>query len=159
MLLAELHALSWRRTYRGILPDHLLDGPLVQEHLASWQARLETASPQRQLILLARRREYLAGFVCVLLDHDPAWGARLENLHVHPECKGQGLGGTLLGRARSWIQEATPGNAMHLWVFEQNLPARAFYEHQGGKRAERNLWELPSGERIPELRYVWAGTA
>jgi len=157
--LAQLHALSWRRTYRGILPDHLLDGPLVEQHLASWASRLETGAPDRQLILLARQAEFLAGFVCVLLDHDPAWGARLENLHVHPECKGQGLGQKLLRRARSWVQAVTPGNSMHLWVFEQNLPARSFYERMGGEFAERNIWELPSGERVPELRYLWPGAA
>lgn len=154
--LADLHALSWRRTYRGILPDHLLDGPLVEEHRASWVARLAQGAPESQLLLTAREGPSLLGFVCLLLDSDPAWGARLENLHVHPQAKGRGIGGELLGRGRLWLRQVAAGQCMHLWVFEQNLPARRFYEHVGGRQMERAIWELPSGERIPELRYGWS---
>lgn len=155
LALATLHTLSWRRNYRGILPDSLLDGPLDEEQLAVWRDRLSSVRPERQLILLAQDRGVLRGFVSVLLDQEPAWGARLENLHVHPEAKGQGVGKALLSRARDWVEAVTPGNRMHLWVLAGNPAAIAFYEHLGGEVTERSVWRLPSGEEVPEIRFLW----
>lgn len=153
--IAALHALSWRANYRGILPDGLLDGPIEEEHLAVWRERLASPRPQRQFILLARETDSIRGFVCVLLDQEPAWGARLENLHVHPEAKGQGTGRALLVRAREWVEAVTPGNRLHLWVLGKNASARAFYERLGGAAAEEGVWQVPSGEAVAELRYLW----
>ncbi|CAG0981425.1 hypothetical protein BURK2_01863 [Burkholderiales bacterium] len=157
--IAALHALSWRANYRGILPDGLLDGPIEEEHLAVWRERLASPRPERQFILLARGTDGLRGFVSVLLDQEPAWGARLENLHVHPENKGQGMGRALLVRAREWVEAVTPGNRLHLWVLAKNAPARAFYERLGGAPAEEGLWQVPSGEAVAELRYLWPALA
>jgi hypothetical protein len=42
--IARLHADSWRRHYRGALPDAYLDGDLVAERLSVWTDRLR---PQR----------------------------------------------------------------------------------------------------------------
>lgn len=153
--IAALHAQSWRRNYRGILPDSMLGGPLYEEHLAVWKDRLDCPCPDRQLILLALDQIEMLGFVSVLLDQEPLWGARLENLHVHPEYKGQGIGRTLLNQARTWVEATTPGNRMHLWVLAQNAPAIAFYEHLGGRPVEHNAWQVPTGEAVPEIRYLW----
>lgn len=92
---AELHTASWRSAYRGLLSDAYLDGDILAERGRLWEQRLAQPSG-RQLVLLAEEGEALLGFVCVLLDEEPAWGAYLDNLHVRPGLTGRGLGRRLL---------------------------------------------------------------
>ena len=39
-VIAELHAQSWRNTYRGMLRDDYLDGDILYERVALWEKRL-----------------------------------------------------------------------------------------------------------------------
>src|SRR3954449_11637483 len=77
---AHLHADSWRRHYRGAYSDGFLDGDVVADRLAVWSDRLGTADPRRCTILAEDGG--LIGFANTFLDHDPEWGALLDNLHV-----------------------------------------------------------------------------
>lgn len=43
-LIATLHAESWQRTYRGMMPDGFLDGPVAAERLDAWRNRLRNLS-------------------------------------------------------------------------------------------------------------------
>jgi hypothetical protein len=40
--IADLHADSWRRHYRGAYTDEYLDGPIAEERRAVWADRLST---------------------------------------------------------------------------------------------------------------------
>jgi GNAT superfamily N-acetyltransferase len=153
--IASLHMASWRNTYRGILPDTYLDGPIAEERASFWQARLASPGADRRHVLVLEGEGELVGFVCVLLDQEPQWGACLDNLHVLPRLKGHGLGKQLFSSAAQWVVSKEPGWPMHLWVFEANYGARRFYEALGGEVVERCFKETPAGVRIASLRYVW----
>jgi GNAT superfamily N-acetyltransferase len=152
--IAALHAHSWRQTYRGMLPDAYLDGELDAERAQFWHARMMTSS-DRRFVLLAEQGQTLVGFVCVLLDEEPAWGACLDNLHVQPGRIGQGFGGQLLLQSARWVAATEPTWPMHLWVIEDNIRARRFYERYGGQAVERVVKTLPGGGTPVALRYVW----
>jgi GNAT superfamily N-acetyltransferase len=151
---AELHASSWRSAYRGFLTDAYLDGDIMAERARFWQARLAQPS-ERQLVLLAEEDEVLIGFVCVLLDEEPTWGAYLDNLHVRPGRTGQGLGAQLFVQAARWVARTEPRWPMHLLVFEGNTRARRFYERLGGEEVERATKRLPDGGTHLLCRYLW----
>jgi GNAT superfamily N-acetyltransferase len=153
--IAALHADSWRRTYRGMLPDSFLDDEVAADRAALWKSRFADPAPERRLILKATRERALLGFVCVMLDVEPAWGARLDNLHVDARCKGEGIGYVLFQAARRWTAEVAPGQPVHLWVLEQNTGACAFYDRQGGEVVEKAVRTLVPGCPVPELRYLW----
>src|SRR5262245_22570411 len=93
--LARLHVDSWRSAYRGILPDAFLDGPLEADRLRLWRQRAALPPDQRPLVLTARMDAALVGFACVFPGADDRWGALLDNLHVSPESRGQGIGARL----------------------------------------------------------------
>jgi ribosomal protein S18 acetylase RimI-like enzyme len=95
--IAALQTESWRSTYRGLLPDSYLDGPIVADRERHWRKML--SEDARHRIFLAKDNGDVAGFVCVLLDEEPAWGARLDNIHVKPALKGQGIGRVLFRQA------------------------------------------------------------
>jgi GNAT superfamily N-acetyltransferase len=153
--IASLHTKSWRSSYRGILPDVYLDGEIAEERERHWRTRLLAPASDRRYVLLAETKTELVGFVCVFLDEEPAWGACLDNLHVSPELRGQGLGRRLFAKATRWVLEKEPASPIHLWVFEANQPAQRFYERFEGEVVEREMKELPGRAKVSSLRYVW----
>lgn len=153
--IAELHAESWRNAYRGMLPNQYLDQDIFADRAAFWKERFEASMPARRLILKAASQDTLDGFVCVLLDAEPSWGTRLDNLHVRPQLKGHGIGYALFKAAREWIARVAPAEPMHLWVVEANHAARRFYDRQGGAIVERATRPVACGLSVPELRYQW----
>jgi GNAT superfamily N-acetyltransferase len=153
--IALLHAKSWQCTYRGVLCDEFLDSDVVQNRLVHWQQRLK--SPEKnQFVLLAEEGKFTQGFVCIFGKADAQWGALLDNLHVRPEMKRQGLGTELMHKAGAWVQANFPQSGMHLWVFEANYPARRFYERLGATSQYREVLKVPGGGIVASLRYVWA---
>ncbi|MCV5276105.1 N-acetyltransferase, partial [Escherichia coli] len=67
--IAQLHADSWKRHYRGILTNTYLDSEAIDDKLLIWQTRL-TNPPFNQHIVLAEEGGLLLGFVCVFGNHD-----------------------------------------------------------------------------------------
>jgi ribosomal protein S18 acetylase RimI-like enzyme len=156
---ARLHALSWRSAYRGILAQDFLDKSVDDDRLRVWRSRLSAAPSERQLVRVAVTEAQLVGFVCVFLDEDARWGALVDNLHVHPELKGRGIGRRLMAQAASWVIDRRPASALHLWVFEDNHSAKGFYERLGGTAVERVVDAAADGNDIPAVRYVWKSPA
>ena len=152
---AQLHALSWRSAYREILTQDFLDRFADDDRLRVWRSRLRAAPPDRQLVRLAVEEPQLVGFVCVFLDEDDRWGALVDNLHVHPDVKGRGIGRRLMAQAAAWVIDRRPASALHLWVFEDNHSARGFYQRIGGTPVERVVHAAADGNDIPSVRYVW----
>jgi GNAT superfamily N-acetyltransferase len=152
---AYAHTASWRDAYGGILPAAYLDGPIADERARLWRSRLSAPGVDRRYVLLAECGGQLIGFVCVLLDEEPAWGACLDNLHVLPPWRGGGLGRRLFGRAAQWVSSTEPGWGMHLWVFEANLGARRLYDALGGEVVEHRRKKVVKGIEIPSVRYFW----
>ena len=154
-VIASLQTENWRNAYRGILPDAYLDGPIGDERAALWQSRLSSPGADRRFVHLAESGGMLIGFVCVLMDEDPLWGACLNNLHVLSQWRGLGLGRQLFSRAAQWVRCTEPGWGIYLWVLEANLNARRFYDALGGKAVERRVKKVAEGIEIPSIRYAW----
>lgn len=158
--IADLHADSWQRHYRGVYSDSYLDGE-VPEHLRQrWTARLATPDPRARTIL-AEDDGTLVGFAHTLLDDDPTWGALLDNLHVRYSLKGQGIGTRLMALTAQTVLTETPESGLYLWVLEQNTGARAFYTARGGECVERMPVPPPGGDparlngKPIGMRIVW----
>ena len=152
--IAELHADSWRRHYRGAYLDSFLDGDVVADRMAEW-AWLSRAAPDRYTVV-ADLGGAVAGFAHAILDADPTWGAYLDNLHVRHDLKRQGIGARLLAETARAVAWHRPSAGLYLWVLEQNSAAQAFYQAQGGTCVERELaGPFPGGGHAFSFRYAW----
>jgi len=153
--IAVLHAESWRLHYRGAYLDTYLDGDVVSDRLEVWTSRL--APPRRaQVTVVAEGRTGILGFAHTVFDHDPTWGALLDNLHVTSDLKGRGIGTQLLSRAAHGLLQQQPAASIHLWVLDQNMAAQAFYGARGGTRVETQLrGPFPGGGTALGHRYYW----
>ncbi len=153
--IAQLHADSWRRHYRGAYLDTYLDGDVVSDRLEVWRSRL--APPRsNQYTVVAEQGGEVVGFVHTVFDHDPKWGALVDNLHVRSDLKGGGIGTALLSEAAKELLRVRPSSSLHLWVLGQNTAAQAFYEARGGIRVETEVrGPFPGGGRAVGHRYAW----
>ena len=87
-------------------------------------------------------------------DGAPAAYARftdtwLDDLYVDPAYAGQGLGSALLDVVKARLPEG-----FGLWVFEMNMPARAFYARRGLVEVERTDGSA-NEEKAPDIRMEW----
>ena len=157
---ARLHADSWRRHYRGAYSDAFLDGDVEADRRSAWSERLADTNARCSTILAEDDRA-LIGFVHVVFDADPGWGALIDNLHVAAARQRGGVGTTLMAAAAAAVIERPGSGGLYLWVLEQNVAAQGFYSARGGRPAERLPVDAPGGiaERLNgsplKLRYAW----
>ena len=156
LAIAQLHTRSWQTAYRGILSDDFLRGPLPENRRALWQARLAESERADRFVLVDEQEGTLRGFACAFLEADPEWGCLLDNLHVVPDLKGQGLGRRLMSAVAEQVWRSNHLGRLHLWVYEQNLAARRFYERLGGVLTERHAERAPDGTEVNVIRYCWS---
>jgi GNAT superfamily N-acetyltransferase len=153
--IAQLHALSWQTTYRGILRAEFLDGPLLENRRHLWGARLNDARQVGQMILVGEQAGEIQAFACAFLDTDPEWGSLLDNLHVVPNLKGRGMGRKLMSAVAERVLLHGSQPLLHLWAYEQNAAARLFYERLGGVNTACVAEEAPDGTLVNAIRYCW----
>ena len=157
--IADLHADSWRRHYRGAYADAFLDGDLPADRRTVWSARL--AAPAGTHTVLAEQDGRLVGFVHVVLDADPVWGSLVDNLHVVHDRKRGGIGTRLLTHAAAAVIEQSSTDAMFLWVLTQNTAAQRFYEASGAICVQTSTAAPPGGDPTRlngtpgKLRMAW----
>ena len=152
--IAVLHAESWRQTYRGILTDEYLDGPVGEDRYAVWQERFANPAPN-QRVLLAEENGNLLGFICLFLDEDPLRGTLIDNLHVDPTLKGRGIGSALLHEGIRQVMPLARQAGLYLYVYEANVSAIRFYNRMGGTCVSQDWYELPGGGQAMACCYAW----
>ncbi|HYD12063.1 MAG TPA: GNAT family N-acetyltransferase [Allosphingosinicella sp.] len=144
--IARIHAESWADTYRGILPDALLDVSLPAIMAERW-ARQPIAPADA--VFVVEEDGDLLGFAASW-DGDPVY---IDNLHVAAAARSRGLGRRLLGEtARHFL--ASGRNRALLHVVAANHRARALYLALGGRPdglEDKDLY----GTLVPNERIVW----
>ena len=152
--IAQLHSLSWQQNYRGIWRDEFLNGPVIENRQTLWQERLIKPA-SNQYVAVAMSGESICGFACAYAGENSTWGTLLDNLHVHPNQKGQGIGTALVQLAARWAQFQVPEAGLYLWVLTQNINARKFYDQLGGINQEMASLKNPDESYSDCYRYVW----
>jgi ribosomal protein S18 acetylase RimI-like enzyme len=147
--IAALHAASWRSAYRDVLPARRLGPPLDDDRRRRWRSMLARARA-RDVVLVADDGERLLGFIAVWVD---ARGAYIDNLHVDPARRGNGIGAALLRKAARHLVRTGTRQAV-LWVYVANTEAVRFYERQGGV-ATRRAFDRFLRSQQPCHNMVW----
>jgi ribosomal protein S18 acetylase RimI-like enzyme len=157
-VIAAIHAASWRSAYRGIYPDSYLEEEAPAERRAFWCEAFGGMDRDFDAVFLAEQAREPVGFACVRRKAEAA-GPLLDNLHVLPGRKGEGIGRRLIAAAASWLVEKEPEAALQLVVWADNVPARRFYESLGGCEAEVFDAPIPGGGTAPQVRVRWERAA
>ncbi|GAB5436283.1 GNAT family N-acetyltransferase [Falsiruegeria mediterranea] len=144
----DIHVLSWRASYAGMLPDDFLGAPLEAAMTDRWGQM-----PENDVLLLVAEEGDLLGFACVRCDN--AHGPLLDNLHVAGDVQGQGVGLHLM---QALAKRLTGMRKTTLWleVLEANTAARRFYGRLGGVEGPVFQDDL-FGNPVPARKVIWNG--
>ncbi len=151
--IAELHVVSWRGSYRGILPDSYLDGDVVAEREAAWARFFAEPPPGAVAFVASGAGQSFDGFIALEQGHERGYDAVIENLHVAPGARGRGLGKKLLATAAVHLMAAGDAAAC-LWVYDANKAAIDFYRALGGVIDARGTDPF-AGADAPHSRIGW----
>ena len=98
-----------------------------------------------QDVHVAETNGEISGFLAV-------HGDMVEHLYVRPDLLRRGIGSALLQRAKEQLP-----SGFRLWVFQENVPARRFYERHGLLLVEETDGSR-NEERTPDALYEWKPT-
>jgi len=152
--IAAAHCLAWRETYRGMLPDAMVDGLGQDEATEKWTARLGPHAPDQVFIA-----EDSAGTALGFASGKPSDEAAdpdaglLDTLYLVKAGQGLGLGRRLLYTVADMLD--TAGYSRMLVVVHAENPAARFYAAMGAARLlERE--RMFRGHLCPEILWSWA---
>ena len=125
--MAGVHVDTWRETYRGLMPDAVLDDPLLPGRREKfWAAALTDPRYGQNRTAVASYEGALIGIAMAGPSPDDAEELRqLYVLYAYAAFHGSGVGTALLNAV---IDPATPAA---LWVADPNPRAQAFYRKNG----------------------------
>jgi GNAT superfamily N-acetyltransferase len=151
--IARAHTESWQTSYRGILPDTVLDRIDVGQRVETRKKILRDASVF-QLVAYDLTHGDIVGFC----DAGPSrrhvpFAGEVYAIYLVQHAKRYGLGAEMFERVQAWLV-ARGMRSMIVWVLENNHHARKFYEAMGGRAASR-LQSRVGGFPVTELSYVW----
>lgn len=148
--LAALQVASWQLAYRNEFDREFLEQRLPELVAARW-ARLPD---EPDTIIRVARKIGATGRIGGFGLAYPGREAYLDNLHVRPKLRGQGIGEALLRAMAAALREAGSGS-LSLTVFSSNRGARAFYARCGAQEAE-SFAQVVHGSDICCTKLVWS---
>lgn len=156
--IARAHTASWQSSYRGILPDTVLDRIDVGQRIDTRKKILRDPSIY-QLVAYDLTHGDIVGFCDAgpSRRHLPSFPTHTTGevyaIYLVQHAKRHGLGQEIFERAQAWFTR-NGLHAMVVWVLDNNHHARGFYEALGG-RASSTLQTRVGGFPVTELAYVW----
>ena len=153
--IGRLHVAAWRETYRGQVPDRILDALSVEQRAAQWHAGLAHGAQGPLLFVAEESGNGIVGFGAAGRARDAALGCdgEIYALYVLHETQGLGFGRALM-RHLTEALIAREIHSMGLWVLTANAPASDFYRHLGGAMAGQRSEDL-DGWTCHESAFVW----
>lgn len=148
--------LTLRPVVQGVDDDQVADVHLAARRQAPMPAPVHAEASIRRWIAGRLRAEdpvWVAETGGAVVGYARFPGAWLDDLYVHPDHQGRGVGTALLE-----LVKAQRPDGFCLWVFESNTPARAFYERHGLVALERTDGS-GNEEGAPDVRMAWPGSA
>ena len=153
---SRLHAETWRTSYRGLVPDDLLDHLAPTRWEQGWRRGFDSVDPTRT-VLVAEIDGRIVGFASGGRSRSggpPDHPGEVYALYVHPERQGQRIGRALLRAAAVELVERGLVPIV-IWTLFDNPLSRGFYAARGGTViAEKH--EQFDGYLLHEVAYGWA---
>ncbi|RYZ11706.1 MAG: GNAT family N-acetyltransferase [Comamonadaceae bacterium] len=149
---AEVHALTAKAAYRGIIPDDELTALAPGTREAKWREAIEFSEPQ---VHVATLDDEIVGFVGFDRSRDPktpATTGEIWAIYVKPEHWDRGVGVALWDAARDGLEEEGC-TVVTLWLPLRNDRALRFAELAGFKRDMKTARTSQLGSvKIEEVR-------
>lgn len=145
---------TWRATYRGQMPDAVLDG---LGYDATRRRQHMSEMPPERFVLVALHDRDVVGFCNGgrSRTEEPEYSGEIYAIYVLPQHQGHGHGSALMrAGARELVARGSQG--MLIWVLRENTPSRRFYERMGGRHLpDRDTVREIEGATVTESAFAW----
>lgn len=152
--IARVHTRSWQSAYRGLLPDEWLDALRWQDRKERWDTILEQSSTNTVYVATNGEQEVI-GFASAGASRDEDIDQdkvhELYAIYLTPEYWGKGVGSALFLAVMREVPETA--KRLELWVLEENIRGRRFYESQGFTLDGATKLAEIDGYQLEEVRY------
>lgn len=130
---------SWNATYRGLMPDEVIDRISVETRTRRWAETIESGG----VVFVATEGATVVGFCSVAeWKGDPSPAGEITAMYASPHALGRGHGCRLMHHALEWFGEQGFETAL-LWVLDTNRIGRTFYDKAG--------WRADGVEKVDEV--------
>ncbi|MDY7087492.1 MAG: GNAT family N-acetyltransferase [Actinomycetota bacterium] len=147
-----VHQRSRVAAYAGILPEQTLARRTEEAFGEWWSERYRWEKDTHRMTVAVDDSDQVVGFSYVGPSETPE-AVELYAIHVLPSVIGAGVGRLLMIDALESLA-ALGGSRAVLWVLEENVRARAFYEAGGWRPDGATRNEPVNGEPVAQLRYT-----
>jgi ribosomal protein S18 acetylase RimI-like enzyme len=157
--IARVHVEAWRESYRGLMPERVIEALSVDRNTGMWAAVLAGGASSivhvvERLGTVAGEAE-LVGFGSATDARSPELGAggEITAIYLLESVKRRGIGRMLLKGLLGALAERGHRSA-GLWALVDNHGTRRFYEALGGRPgAPRLVTDGPAD--MYEIAYIW----
>jgi ribosomal protein S18 acetylase RimI-like enzyme len=140
--IATVHVESWQSTYRGIMPDDVLDNLSLESRMEQW--RMAITNPRSPtFVYVAVDSKGVLGFASggPLQTKMTGFDGELYAIYLLEAYQRKGIGTALFTTvAQHFLAEDV--FRMVLWVLMDNKGSRGFYEKMGGKKAGTKPYQV-----------------
>ena len=156
---SRMHAETWRISYRGLVPDALLDGLNDDRWESGWRRGFESTDPTR-VVHVAEIGGRIVGFAGggrARAGAPPGYPGEVYALYVRPGHQRHGIGRLLLKAVTHSLVERGLVPIV-IWTLFDNPGSRGFYVSRGGAVVGEKR-ELFDGHELHEVAYGWRDVA
>lgn len=152
--IAHVHVETWKTTYRGIVPDRILDNLKAENRAAQWNRVLSNPESAEFVYVAVDDADTVVGFLSGGPERENTAGydGELYAIYVLQTAQGAGIGRALTEKCIQRLM-AQHYKAMLVWVLAEN-PSRKFYEALGGHYIKEKALDF-DGTPITEVAYGW----
>lgn len=151
-ILGEIHSQSWKVAYKGIVPDEILNNITIEKRQKYFEKALTEGWEEDAIIFMDNKA---VGLICIgkCRDEDKEDSSgEIWGIYLLPEYWNMGIGSELINWGLGELKKRNYDKAI-LWVLEDNLNARKFYEKIGFEH-DGTVKEISIGKTLNEYRYV-----
>lgn len=151
--IAKVHVDVWRSTYRGIMPDKVLDELSYEQRAKVRREALEKGDSRYCCLVAEDEKKNIIGFSVggPRREGNANYDGELYAIYLFKEHHGKGIGKKLFLKTAQWLLQRGH-SSMLIWVLKDN-PTRKFYEAMGGIPLESKVIEI--GAPLDEISYGW----
>ena len=150
--IASVYVQTWRTSYRGLVPDELLDALSEDVYEERWRRSLADEATRAYVAVAGAD---VVGFASAGRERagEDGFAGELYAIYVRDGEQGRGHGRRLVQASARGLRELGFDD-MIVWVLRDNGGARAFYERLGGAYVRAQPITIGSA-LLQEVSYGW----
>ena len=149
--ISHVYEASWKSAYKDIVPQAYLDS-IPEGH---WATVLDDPAWHTLIMLDGEKVVGTSSYCSSRFEDMNGWG-EIISVYLLPDYCGKGYGKQLLQAAIDGLVQMGYAD-IFLWVLEDNILARRFYQSYGFEHSHVFLDYDIGGKKLREMQYVYRG--